>query len=114
MILLMVNLAFGASIYAFWKHKKSRFAIATITVLGLGVPSLVLGIWAIAGPSRFSEGAAAGTAEKVSLPKSYRTTLKRRRAFANLRLAVFPPTVHVFHEEGVAVVRRGILRQDLV
>jgi hypothetical protein len=48
------------------------------------------------------------------LPKSYRTTLKRRRAFANLRLAVFPPTVHVFHEEGVAVVRRGILRQDLV
>ena len=56
MILLMVNLAFGASIYAFWKHKKSRFAIATITVLGLGVPSLVLGIWAIAGPSRFSQG----------------------------------------------------------
>jgi hypothetical protein len=56
MILLVVNLAFGPSIYAFWKHKKSRFAIAIITVLGLGVPSLVLGIWAIVEPSRFSQG----------------------------------------------------------
>ena len=27
------NLAFGASIYAFWKHKKSRFETAAITVL---------------------------------------------------------------------------------
>jgi hypothetical protein len=61
----------------------------------------------------FRRGAAAATAEKVSLPKSYWTTLKRRRAFAKVRLAVFLPTVHVFHKEGVAVVRRGILRQNL-
>ena len=45
--------------------------------------------------------------------EKYRTMLKRRIAFANLRLAVFIPTVHVFHKEGVAVIRRGILRQNL-
>jgi hypothetical protein len=113
MIPVMVNLAFGPGIYAFWKNKKSRFAIATITVLGLGVPSLVLGIWAIRSEVDFPNGSADATAEKVSLPKSYRRTLKRRRAFANLRLAVFLPTTHLFHKEGVAVVRRGILRQNL-
>jgi hypothetical protein len=56
MIPVMVNLAFGPSIYAFWKHKKSRFAIATITVLGLVVPSLVLGIWAIRREVDFPNG----------------------------------------------------------
>ena len=68
---------------------------------------------AISEPSRFSQGgSAAATAEKLA-GENYRTTLKRRIAFANLRLAVFLPTVHVFHKEGVAVVRRGILRQNL-
>ena len=62
--------------------------------------------------SIFRTVSAAATAEKVSLRERYRTTLKIRRAFANLRLAVFLPTVYVFHKEGVAVVRRGILRQN--
>ena len=70
-------------------------------------------IWAIAEPSRFSQGgSAAATAEKLAGEK-YRTTLKRRIAFANLRPAVFLPMVYVFRKEGVAVVRRGILRQNL-
>jgi hypothetical protein len=98
--------------HAFWKNKESRFAIATITVLGLGVPSFVLGFGRFRAKSIFRRGSAAATAEKVGLPKSYWTTLKRRRAFANLRLAVFLPTAHLFHKEGVAVVRRGILRQN--
>jgi hypothetical protein len=43
----------------------------------------------------FRKGAAAATAEKVSLPKSYWTTVKRRRAFAKVRLAVLVVTVEM-------------------
>src|SRR6516162_11635383 len=91
----------------------SGVAVAAITVLGRGVSNLsTVGFGDFGAKSIFPRDSAVATAEKLAGEK-YRTTLKRRIAFANLRLAVFLPTVHVFHKEGVAVVRRRILRQNL-
>jgi hypothetical protein len=53
----------------FWKHKKSRFAIATITVLGLGVLSLVLGIWAIWSEVDFPKGPPLALPKKLACRK---------------------------------------------
>ena len=94
-------------------NTRNLVAVAAITVLGRGVSNLsTVGFGDFGAKSIFPRDSAVATAEKLAGEK-YRTTIKRRIAFANLRLAVFLPTVHVFHKEGVAVVRRGILRQIL-
>ena len=94
-------------------NTRNLVAVAAITVLGRGVSNLsTVGFGDFGAKSIFPRDSAVATAEKLAGEK-YRTTLKRRIAFANLRLAVFLPTAHVFHKEGVAVVRRGILRQNL-
>src|SRR6516164_8554123 len=95
-------------------NTRNLVAVAAITVLGRGVSNLcTVGFGRFRSQVDFPKGLRRCQCRKISLPKSYRRTLKRRSAFANLRLAVFLPTVHVFHKEGVAVVRRGILRQNL-
>ena len=48
-----INLFFGPTIYAFWRRKQSRGAIAAVNILivvaGGGFPGLLLWLWALKG-----------------------------------------------------------------